>query len=253
MKITVDCKLPCGGNPDKGIPSELIVRCASVSEWKSIISASSKKYRYIALWKLCSDTPGWSNEVEIDKWLHPIDIAEISKYARIATISPSVVVNHECPYCGYSDSTEVQISDSKFEKVSESVETVTIDYNGEKKEVVVSFLTERKIHDMKEKANEILEQRQKEDNRYDVSIQDVISEIKPYFAVVSVNRQASNYDYFRVMLPDLNYKEYQKIDKALDKVQGYVTQIPMPIKCKNPKCGKDFNLYLPLQRVLFHQ
>lgn len=260
MIITADVKLPRGGNPELGIPETLIMRGATVSEWKSIISSSSKKYRYVALWKLCDQTPGYSPDIAIDELLSPIDITQMMIYSRILTLGPEIEIVVRCPNCGASNTITLDLSTieySEFDGVNK--ETITIEYPNpqnpeilDKIPVVVKTFFEADLDKLRDKAEKLLASRKRNNPKYDLDLIDILGEIMPFFRIESIDGKKVNFDYITQVYPNISIEDYMEIESVGNELDDKVIALTKTTKCF--KCGKEIEYSIPRGReVLFYK
>lgn len=254
MNITADVKLPRGGNEEAGIPSEVIMRGATVSEWKSITSSSSKKYRYAQLWKLCDETPGWKKDIEIQKYLHPIDINQLMYFARILTLGPEVEIKVKCPNCEEETYVMLDLSTIEFTEFDgKNRETYTFTYEtskGEKEEVtmVIKAMTEEDVANIWDKAEKELKERKKAIKNYDLSVIDILSEILPYERVESINGQKVSTQFIKTKYPNISVEDYLEISEIGEELNESVTIKDKTCKCSF--CDNEFEYSIPNAREI---
>lgn len=260
MIITADVKLPRGGNPDNGIPETLIMRGATVSEWKSIISSSSKKYRYVALWKLCDQTPGYNPEIAIDELLSPIDITQMMIYSRILTLGPEIEITIKCPDCGSINNVKLDLSTieySEFDGVN--TETIEIDYPNpknpeqmDKLPVVIRNFHEADLDKIKNEAERLMAQRKKNNAKYDMDIIDIIGEIIPYFRIESIDGKKVNFSYIMQVYPKISMDDYMEIEDVGNELDDKVLALTKNTRCY--KCDRNIEYNIPRGReILFYK
>lgn len=251
MIITSDVVLPCGGNPSAGIPENIIIRSATVSEWKSIISSSSKKYKYVALWKLCDNTPGYIPDLEIDKLLSPIDITQLMIYSRIVTIGPEIEINVKCPRCGYKNTIKLDLSTIEYTD-NDGINKYDMEINYpraesyEKLSIRLKVNTESEIRNVAEKAEKVLETRKKQNPKYDMDIIDVIAELLPYARVESINGNKVNLDYILDIYPNISVSDYDEIEYQGNYLNDKVHAKKKSTVCS--VCSNNINYDIPRGR-----
>jgi len=256
--ITGECLLPRGGNPENGIPTTLIMRGAKVSEWKSLISTSSTKYKYVVLWNLCDQTPGWQAGIDIAKFLFPIDITKMFMVARMLTISPDLKVRVTCPECGFQELYTIaldKVEFTPFDGVNEGF--VDFKYPDRKDKnlmvdhkILVKAFTEDEIESVRDAAKKLNESRRAAIKGFDIDWIETLAEIVPLYAIRKIDDQVMSYDFIQTFYPDLDMTTYNQVETLSYELQYKVAAKPFMRVCGN--CGASQETEVPQSRQFLY-